>query len=165
MLYFLPLAAAAIIGVLGMLHLIYTLRDIVSRPRYFVPRDPALLDAMRGTQAALAPNGHDFWSVLLGIHLTHSIGLLLFALLIVLTVVTPLPALKPLMIGVGLRPDLYRLAVLLSHPSDRSCARNRFDDRWLAAVAGIANDRCDNYSPLGAKTFRLELRCVLADHA
>ncbi len=102
MLYFLPLAAAAIIGVLGMLHLIYTLRDIVSRPRYFVPRDPALLDAMRGTHAALAPNGHDFWSVLLGIHLTHSIGLLLFALLIVLTVVTPLPALKPLMIGVGL---------------------------------------------------------------
>ena len=102
MLYFLPLTAAAIIGILGMLHLIYTVRDIVSRPRYFVPRDPALLDAMRGTQAALAPNGHDFWSVLLGIHLTHSIGLLLFALLIVLTVVTPLPALKPLMIGVGL---------------------------------------------------------------
>ena len=99
---YLPLAAAAIIGILGMLHLIYAVRDIVSRPRYFVPRDPALLDAMRGTKAALAPNGHDFWSVLLGIHLTHSIGLLLFALLIVLTVVTPLPALKPLMIGVGL---------------------------------------------------------------
>lgn len=99
---YLPLAAAAIIGILGLLHLIYTVRDIVSRPRYFVPRDPALLDAMRGTRAALAPNGHDFWSVLLGIHLTHSIGLLLFALLIVLTVVTPLPVLKPLMIGVGL---------------------------------------------------------------
>jgi hypothetical protein len=99
---YLPLAAAAILSILGVLHLTYTVRDIVSRPRYFVPRDPAVLDAMRGTQAALAPNGHDFWSVLLGIHLTHSIGLLLFALLIVLTVVTPLPALKPLMIGVGL---------------------------------------------------------------
>jgi hypothetical protein len=99
---YLPLAAAAIIGILGLLHLIYTVRDIVSRPRYFVPRDPAVLDAMRGTTAALAPNGHDYWSILLGIHLTHSIGLLLFALLIVLTVVTPLPALKPLMIGVGL---------------------------------------------------------------
>jgi hypothetical protein len=99
---YLPLAAAAILSMLGVLHLIYTVRDIVSRPRYFVPRDPAVLDAMRGTKAALAPNGHDFWSVLLGIHLTHSIGLLLFALLIVLTVVTPLPALKPLMIGVGL---------------------------------------------------------------
>jgi hypothetical protein len=99
---YLPLAAAAILSILGVLHLTYTVRDIVSRPRYFVPRDPAVLDAMRGTRAALAPNGHDFWSVLLGIHLTHSIGLLLFALLIVLTVVTPLPALKPLMIGVGL---------------------------------------------------------------
>jgi hypothetical protein len=99
---YLPLAAAAILSILGVLHLTYTVRDIVSRPRYFVPRDPAVLDAMRGTKAALAPNGHDFWSVLLGIHLTHSIGLLLFALLIVLTVVTPLPALKPLMIGVGL---------------------------------------------------------------
>jgi hypothetical protein len=99
---YLPLAAAAILSILGALHLTYTVRDIVSRPRYFVPRDPAVLDAMRGTQAALAPNGHDFWSILLGIHLTHSIGLLLFALLIVLTVVTPLPALKPLMIGVGL---------------------------------------------------------------
>ena len=100
--YVLPLAAAAIIATLGALHLIYTLRDIVSRPRYFVPRDRALLDAMRGTQIALAPHGHDYWSVSLGIHLTHSIGLLLFALLIVLTVVTPLPALKPLMIGLGL---------------------------------------------------------------
>jgi hypothetical protein len=99
---YLPLAAAAILSILGVFHLTYTVRDIVSRPRYFVPRDPAVLDAMRGTQAALAPNGRDFWSVLLGIHLTHSIGLLLFALLIVLTVVTPLPALKPLMIAVGL---------------------------------------------------------------
>src|SRR5262245_34795591 len=99
---YLPLAAAAIIGTLGSIHLIYTLRDLVSRPRYFVPRDPTLLEAMRGTQIALAPNGHDYWSVLLGIHLTHSIGLLLFALLIVLTVVTPLPALQPVMIGLGL---------------------------------------------------------------
>jgi hypothetical protein len=98
---YVPLASAAIIGTFGMLHLIYTLRDIVSRPRYFVPRDPALLDAMRGTRTALAPNGHNFWTMVLGIHLTHSICLLLFALLITLTVITPLPALKPLMIGLG----------------------------------------------------------------
>jgi hypothetical protein len=98
---YVPLASAAIIATFGMLHLVYTLRDIVSRPRFFVPRDPALLEAMRGTRIALAPNGHDFWTVSLGIHLTHSICLLLFALLIVLTVVTPLPALKPLMIGLG----------------------------------------------------------------
>jgi hypothetical protein len=98
---YVPLASAAIIGIFGMIHLTYTLRDIVSRPRYFVPRDRALLEAMQGTRIALAPNGHDFWTVSLGIHLTHSICLLLFALLIVLTVITPLPALKPLMIALG----------------------------------------------------------------
>lgn len=98
---YLPLASAAIYAILGMIHLIYTLRDIVSGPRYFVPRDRALLEAMRETRLALAPHGHDFWSAMLGIHLTHSICLLLFALLIVLTVATPLPALQPLMIGLG----------------------------------------------------------------
>lgn len=99
---YVPLAAAAIMAILATLHLVYTLRDLFSRPRYFIPRDRALLDAMRGTQMALAPHGRDYWSATLGIHLTHSIGLLLFALLIVLTVTTPLPALKPLMIGLGL---------------------------------------------------------------
>ena len=100
MCYFLPLAAAAIIAILATLHLIYTLRDIVL--------SPALLRAARSgtagrhagdaslrsrrTDAISGPSCWDF-------HLTHSIGLLLFALLIVLTVVTPLPALKPLMIG------------------------------------------------------------------
>jgi hypothetical protein len=99
---YLPFGAAAIIAVLATLHLIYTLRDMFSRPRYFVPRDPALLQAMQGARLALAPNGRDFWSAMLGFHLTHSIGLLLYALLIVLTVTTPLPALQPLMIGLGL---------------------------------------------------------------
>jgi hypothetical protein len=99
---YLPLGAAAIMAVLATLHLIYTLRDMFSRPRYFVPRDRALLDAMRNTNLALAPNGRDFWTAMLGFHLTHSIGLLLYALLIVLTVTTPLPALRPLLIGIGL---------------------------------------------------------------
>jgi hypothetical protein len=57
---------------------------------------------MRVTTVSLAPNGRDYWSAMLGFHLTHSIGMLLFALLIGLTVTTPLPALKPLMIGLGL---------------------------------------------------------------
>jgi hypothetical protein len=98
---YLPLAAAFIFALLATLHLIYTLRDMFTRPRYFTPRDRTLLDAMRATQLSLAPNGRDYWSALLGFHLTHSIGLLLYALLIVLTVTTPLPALKPLMIGLG----------------------------------------------------------------
>ena len=98
----LPFAAAAIIAILATFHLVYTLHDLVLRPRYFVPRDRALLQAMQATRIALAPNGRDFWSALLGFHLTHSIGLLLYALLIVLTATAPLPQLKPLMIGLGL---------------------------------------------------------------
>ena len=43
----LPLGAAGIFAVLGTLHLIYTLSDMFGRPRYFVPRDAALLEAMR----------------------------------------------------------------------------------------------------------------------
>jgi hypothetical protein len=100
---YLPLAAAAIFAGLGTLHLIYTLRDMFSQPRYFAPRDRALLDAMRATTARIAPaHGRDYWSALLGFNLTHSIALLLFALLIVLTVVTPLPMLKPVLVALGL---------------------------------------------------------------
>jgi hypothetical protein len=99
---YLPFAAAAIIAVLATLHLVYTLQDLFGQPRYFTPRDRALLEAMRTTKLSLAPTGHDYWSATLGFHLTHSIGLLLFALLIVLSVTTPLPALHPLLIGVAL---------------------------------------------------------------
>ena len=99
---YLPLAAAAIIAVLATIHLVYTLRDIFSEPRYFTPRDRTLMQALQTTKLSLAPTGHDFWSATLGFHLTHSIGLLLFALLIVLSVTTPLPALRPLLIGVAL---------------------------------------------------------------
>ena len=98
----LPFAAAAIIAVLAVLHLAYTLHDLFGQPRYFTPRDRALLEAMRATNLSLAPTGRDFWSAMLGFHLTHSIGLLLFALLIVLSVTTPLPALRPLLIGIAL---------------------------------------------------------------
>ena len=98
----LPFAAAAIIAVLATLHLVYTLHDLFDQPRYFTPRDRALLETMRATKLSLAPTGHDFWSATLGFHLTHSIGLLLFALLIVLSVTTPLPALRPLLIGIAL---------------------------------------------------------------
>ena len=103
---YLPLLAAAIIAILATLHLVYTLRDILSRPRYFVPRDRGLLPAMQATRIALAPHGRDFGSTMLGFHLSHGIGMLLFALLIVLTATTPLPQLKPLMIGLGLAMTL-----------------------------------------------------------
>jgi hypothetical protein len=72
-------AAAAIFAFLGIMHLVYTLRDFGPRPRSFVPHDRALFHAMRQTRTALAPDGRDYWSGILGLHLSHSIGVLLLA--------------------------------------------------------------------------------------
>ena len=112
----LPLGAAGIFAVLGLLHLTYTLRDMFGRPRYFAPRDGALLEAMRATRIALAPDGRDMWSVYMGFNLTHSLGLMLLALLIVLTVMLPLPALKLPMIALGLLVTLISWACFFHIP-------------------------------------------------
>jgi len=98
---YLTFLAAAILAILAILHLIYTIRDFGSEPRYFAPRDPALLAAMRASRIRLAPKGRDFWSALLGFHLSHSIGILLFALLIVLATVYQIGWLKVLLVGLG----------------------------------------------------------------
>lgn len=97
----LALAAATIFAILGLLHLGYTVHDSLTRPRYFQPRDPALLDALRQTKVALAPGGRDYWSTSLGFHYSHSIGALLFALLIVVTVQHEIGWLRPLLISVS----------------------------------------------------------------
>jgi hypothetical protein len=94
-------AAAAIMALLGAMHLAYTLHDFGSRPRYFNPKDKSLLQAMQLTHTALAPNGRDYWSGILGFHLSHSIGALLFALLIAVATLHSIAWLKPLLVGVG----------------------------------------------------------------
>ncbi|PJK30081.1 LIC_13387 family protein [Minwuia thermotolerans] len=76
--------AAGIYAALGGLHLLYALNDIVRGPKYFRPRDRALLEGMQQTTTAIVPKGHDFWRNILGFHLSHSLGAMLFALLIVL---------------------------------------------------------------------------------
>jgi hypothetical protein len=99
---YLPYLGAAILAVLASLHLIYTIHDFISEPRYFSPRDPSLLARMRATHNALAPRGHDYWTALLGFHLSHSIGAFLFALLIVIASVHQLDPLKIFLVLVGL---------------------------------------------------------------
>ena len=47
---YLPLAAAAIIAVLATIHLVYALQDMFGQPRYFTPRDRALLETLRTTK-------------------------------------------------------------------------------------------------------------------
>ena len=80
---------------------IFAVRDFGERPRYFRPKDAALLDAMRATKVALAPDGRDYWSALLGFHFSHSIGVLLFALLIVLAGNLEIDWLKVLLVCLG----------------------------------------------------------------
>jgi len=93
--------SAAIFALLGGLHLIYTLLDFWKGPRYFAPRDKTLLEQMRATQTAIAPKGRDYWSGILGFHLSHSIGVLLFSLLIVIAAGDPILWLRVLLAATG----------------------------------------------------------------
>ena len=94
-------ASVAIMGLLGILHLIYTLRDFGS-PRYFCPQDAQLLEAMRRTRTALAPGGRDYWSGVLGFNLSHSLGVLMFALLVYLATSYHIDWLKPGLVAIGI---------------------------------------------------------------
>jgi hypothetical protein len=96
------MASATVFAVLGTLHLIYTLHDFGGRPRYFQPRDATLLPAMRQTTTAIARGGRDYWSGILGFNLSHSIGILLFALLIVLAAQYKILWLEPILAALGL---------------------------------------------------------------
>lgn len=94
--------AASVFAVLGSLHLAYTVHDFVRSPRYFRPRDGELLASMRATRTAIAPDGRDYWSGVLGFHLSHSIGVLLFALLIVIAEAYAISWLRPVLVLVSL---------------------------------------------------------------
>jgi hypothetical protein len=98
----LAFGSAAIFALLGVLHLVYTLHDFGEQPRYFRPRDSSLLPAMRQTTTAIAPGGRDYWSGILGFNLSHAIGVLLFALLIVVATQYQIAWLKPLLAAIGL---------------------------------------------------------------
>jgi hypothetical protein len=99
--FVLAMMAAGLFAVLGALHLAYTVHDFTRRPRYFRPLDISLLAAMRQTRAAIAPTGRDYWSGIMGFHFSHSIGVLLLALLIVIATLYRIAWLKPLLVIVG----------------------------------------------------------------
>ena len=87
---------------LGLLHLGYTVHDFGARPRYFRPQNAELLTDMREAKTALAPHGRDYWSGILGFHLSHSLGVLQYALLIYLATTFGISWLKPVLVGVGI---------------------------------------------------------------
>jgi hypothetical protein len=73
---------ALIFAILGLLHLVYTVLDTFREPRYFQPRDKELLEKLKETTPAIAKNGWNYWRASLGFHFSHSLGVLLMALLI-----------------------------------------------------------------------------------
>jgi hypothetical protein len=73
----LVLVAGALLGLLGVLHATLTLRDFV-RPTAFTPTDDAVRRAMAASDVAVMRGGN-LWRAWLGFHLTHSLGLVVFA--------------------------------------------------------------------------------------
>jgi hypothetical protein len=72
----------AVCGVLGAVHVIYTLLDL-RRPRRLVPVDPAVARAMANSPLRLSRGGTDMWRAWIGFNFSHSLGLLLTAALAV----------------------------------------------------------------------------------
>jgi hypothetical protein len=98
----LSFVAAGIMALLGLVHLIYTLIDFGSAPKYFRPLDESVLTHMRETKTAIAPQGRDYWSGVLGFNLSHSIGLILFGVLIGVATSYEIHWLKPILVATGL---------------------------------------------------------------
>ena len=69
-----------IFGWLGGMHAAYTLLDL-RHPRWLVPADPAVAEAMANSAVRLSGGGTDMWRAWIGFNFTHSLGLLLFAAL------------------------------------------------------------------------------------
>ena len=66
----------AVCGVLGTLHVIYTLLDM-RKPRRLVPADPAVARAMANTALRLSRGKTDMWRAWIGFNFSHSLGVLL----------------------------------------------------------------------------------------
>ena len=66
----------AVCGLLGTLHVIYTLLDM-RKPRRLVPADPAVAQAMANTALRLSRGKTDMWRAWIGFNFSHSLGVLL----------------------------------------------------------------------------------------
>jgi hypothetical protein len=57
---------------------------------------------MRRTHTAIASGGRDYWSGVLGFNLSHSLGVLMFALLVYLATIYHIDWLKPGLVAIGI---------------------------------------------------------------
>jgi hypothetical protein len=76
---YLLIAGGMIFLLLGLLHVIYTIRDIY-RPRHLAPLNPALIDQMAATGVRLARGRTNMWDAWLGFNISHGLGVVNFGL-------------------------------------------------------------------------------------
>jgi len=79
---YLLIAGGMIFLLLGLLHVIYTIRDIY-RPRHLAPLNPALIDQMAATGVRLARGRTNMWDAWLGFNISHGLGVVIFGLVCV----------------------------------------------------------------------------------
>jgi len=94
--------AAGIFALIGLLHLGFALYDFSAKPRYFRPNDDDAMALLKRTHVELAGKGHDYFISTLGIHLCHAIGVVLFAIMILIEQSHEIVGMRPLLALVGL---------------------------------------------------------------
>jgi hypothetical protein len=109
MMLVLPYSAAAIVAFFGTVHLGYALHDCFKDPKYFRPLDASLLTSMQTTRTAIAPDGAHYWAGVLGFHLSHSIGVIMFGVMIWVVTSYSITWLQTVLIVTGL------IYVMISH--------------------------------------------------
>ena len=77
--HYLLITGGMVFSILGLLHVIYTIRDIY-RPRYLAPLDPAVIDQMASTGVRLARGRTNMWDAWLGFNISHGLGAVIFGL-------------------------------------------------------------------------------------
>ena len=76
MIAILLILGGAVFGVLGGVHAIYTMLDLHD-PRFLVPVEPSVAQAMAKSSLRLSQGGTDMWRAWIGFNFSHSLGVLL----------------------------------------------------------------------------------------
>jgi hypothetical protein len=91
---------AGVFAALGLMHAGLAIHDMLRKPKYFSPVQKRLLPDMQSTQAAIAPRSVDYWRSILSFHLSHALGIVIFATLILATSRSDIVLLKPFVLAI-----------------------------------------------------------------
>jgi hypothetical protein len=94
--------SAGLFAFLAFMHLLYTINDMVFRPRFFRPSDDQAFAQMQQSRTAISPISRPYWTGILGFHVSHSVGVMWFAGLIFLTQSYGIEVLKPWLLAAAI---------------------------------------------------------------